>query len=49
MQQACSLLQTTNKSVEVIGEQVGFTSTSYFISLFKRIMGVSPHQYRLRL
>jgi AraC-like DNA-binding protein len=49
MQQACSLLQTTNKSIEVIGEQVGFTSTSYFISLFKRIMGVSPHQYRLRL
>ncbi|WP_339206459.1 AraC family transcriptional regulator [Paenibacillus sp. FSL K6-3182] len=49
MQQACSLLQTTNKSIEMIGEQVGFTSTSYFISLFKRIMGVSPHQYRLRL
>jgi len=49
IQQACHLLQSTNKSVEVIGEQVGLTNASYFISLFKRIMGVSPHQYRLRL
>lgn len=49
MQQACSLLQTTSRSVEVIGQQVGLKNTSYFISLFKRIMGVSPHQYRLNL
>jgi len=49
IQQACHLLQSTNKSVEVIGEQVGLTNASYFINLFKRIMGVSPHQYHLRL
>ncbi|MDQ6419008.1 AraC family transcriptional regulator [Paenibacillus sp. LHD-117] len=49
IQQACSLLQSSNQSVERIGEQVGLPNASYFIQLFKRIMGISPHQYRLKL
>lgn len=49
IQQACSLLQTSDQPVEVIAEQVGLGSPSYFIQLFKRFMGVTPHQYRLKL
>lgn len=49
IQQACSLLRSGSQSVEWIGAQVGLPNASYFIHLFKRMMGVSPHQYRLKL
>jgi AraC-like DNA-binding protein len=49
IQQACSLLRSGDQSVEWIGAQVGLPNASYFIHLFKRMMGVSPHQYRLKL
>lgn len=49
LQQACILLQTSNQSIEIIGEKVGLPNVSYFIKLFKKSMGISPHQYRLKL
>ncbi|QNK54459.1 AraC family transcriptional regulator [Paenibacillus sp. PAMC21692] len=49
IQQACSLLRGSDKPIELIGQQVGLPNVSYFIQLFKRTMGISPHQYRLKL
>lgn len=47
MKQACHLLQTTNTPVEVITEDIGLSNVSYFIQLFKKVIGTTPHQYRL--
>ncbi|WP_168120655.1 AraC family transcriptional regulator [Paenibacillus sp. HB172176] len=49
IRQACSLLHSSEQSIELIGEQVGLSNVSYFIQLFKKVMGISPHQYRLKL
>lgn len=47
IKEACQLLEMTHKSVEFIGESVGIKNASYFIQLFKKVIGVTPHQYRL--
>lgn len=47
IKQACQLLQITQKSIDIISECVGFGSVSYFIQLFKKMIGTTPHQYRL--
>lgn len=49
IKQACQLLQMTNKPIEFIGENVGFGSVSYFIQVFKKMVGTTPHQYRRSL
>lgn len=46
IRQACRLLETTELSVERIGNEVGFVSSSYFIQLFKREVGETPLRYR---
>ncbi|MFF2753777.1 bifunctional transcriptional activator/DNA repair enzyme AdaA [Psychrobacillus sp. NPDC058041] len=43
---AKELLETTNKSLVEIGSMVGMNNTSYFITLFKKITGDTPNQYR---
>lgn len=40
------LLITTNLSIEEISDLVGLTNTSYFHTLFKKQIGISPKQYR---
>lgn len=40
------LLKNTNLSIEEIGDLVGLNNTSYFYTLFKKEMGISPRQYR---
>lgn len=40
------LLKTTNLSIEEIGDLIGLSNTSYFYTLFKREIGISPKQYR---
>jgi transcriptional regulator GlxA family with amidase domain len=45
---ACKLLETTTLSVESIVYKVGYSDSSTFVQLFKRWMGISPHQYRIR-
>ncbi|MFE0776667.1 GlxA family transcriptional regulator [Streptomyces sp. NPDC058861] len=46
VRQAQHLLETTDHSVERIGDQVGFGSPTTFRDRFKRTTGVSPQTYR---
>lgn len=46
IKQACQLLITSNSSVEEIGIQVGISNASYFNQVFKKMLGVTPLQYR---
>lgn len=46
IEQAKSRLQTTKQSVTEIGRQVGLANTPYFITLFKKITGLTPAYYR---
>ncbi|WP_285765840.1 bifunctional transcriptional activator/DNA repair enzyme AdaA [Peribacillus sp. SI8-4] len=43
---ACSLLESSGQSVADIGLAVGFSSTPYFMTLFKKKMGTTPMGYR---
>ena len=43
---AKELLRTTRLTVSMIANAVGIESTSYFISIFKRLEGVTPLKYR---
>jgi len=46
---ATQLLSTTKKSISEIGFSVGYSDHSYFCKVFKKIMKVSPRQYRKNL
>ncbi len=39
-------LLTTTKSITEIAEEVGFSTTSHFISIFRRKKGITPAQFR---
>ena len=39
-------LQSSDKSIEEICESVGYQDTQYFRTLFKRLCGMTPSQYR---
>ena len=43
---ACKLLGTTEKSVEVIAAEVGFGSTKSFYENFRKFRGCTPREYR---
>lgn len=45
-QQACRLLETTDRKIVDISLEVGFDSLSYFISVFKQHRGCTPSRYR---
>lgn len=49
MEKARLLLETTNRKIAEISQDVGYMSTSYFISLFRAKEGCSPQQYRERV
>jgi AraC-like DNA-binding protein len=42
----CNLLSTTNDTVAAIAVEAGFYDHSHFTRGFKRVMGVSPSEYR---
>jgi AraC-like DNA-binding protein len=42
---ALKLIDSTKKNMQVIGQEVGFDSTSYFIKLFHQRFGMTPKQY----
>jgi AraC-like DNA-binding protein len=44
--EAKSLLRTTNMTVQQISEELNFPNQSFFGKYFKRIVGVSPKEYR---
>lgn len=43
---ACSLLESSDKSVLEISQLCGFNSTAYFSNVFKKIMKTSPSRYK---
>ena len=46
IRQACWLLKSTSLPIHRIALEVGLTNTSYFSSLFKRLVGMTPMKYR---
>jgi len=46
MEQACTLLRSTGKKILEISNETGYRNPKYFNYVFKRIMGVSPLDYR---
>ncbi|WP_337100515.1 helix-turn-helix transcriptional regulator [Paenibacillus sp. YIM B09110] len=46
MEKAKELLTTTEYSVSDIAEKTGYTSSSYFHRMFKKIYGVTPSEFR---
>ena len=43
---ACDLLDITNKSIKEISYAIGYEDAYYFSRIFKKVMGISPSQYR---
>lgn len=48
LQEAVLMLEQTNKTVQEIMNEVGYTNQSYFFKLFKRRFGTTPRDYRLK-
>lgn len=48
IEQACTLLETTDKSIMEIALSVGFDSVSYFVQRFASIRNITPNKYRNR-
>ncbi|NOU92331.1 helix-turn-helix domain-containing protein [Paenibacillus sp. LMG 31456] len=46
IQKCCELLNRTNSKISEIAELAGYQDMKYFHSLFKRITGMSPQQFR---
>jgi AraC family transcriptional regulator, arabinose operon regulatory protein len=46
MQHACQLLSFSSKSVQQIAYEIGYDDPYYFSRIFKKVLGVSPRQYR---
>lgn len=40
------LLRTTSHSIQEISQETGFNNASYFISIFRKSEGMTPHEYR---
>jgi AraC-like DNA-binding protein len=49
VQQACRLLNSGSMPITAVAEAVGLTKLSYFCKIFKELIGITPHQYRLRI
>lgn len=49
MEQACSLLLHTDKSITDVAFLTGFHSSSYFIACFRRLKGITPLAYRRQM
>ncbi|HHX36494.1 MAG TPA: helix-turn-helix domain-containing protein [Clostridiaceae bacterium] len=46
IEHSCDLLLTTDQPISEVALQSGFEDRSYFSKVFKRIMGLTPGQYR---
>ncbi len=41
-------LQHSNRQIQLIADEMNFANTSFFTKFFKRMTGVTPHEYRKR-
>ena len=48
-QKAKVFLAETDQSISEIGEAVGFVSSSHFSHIFRKTVGCSPSEYRVRI
>jgi len=48
LEEAKRLLETSDEAVEAIANDVGYEDSSFFGRLFRRKVGITPMQYRLR-
>jgi transcriptional regulator GlxA family with amidase domain len=48
LEEAKQMLETTEKPIEEIAAEVGYQDASFFTRLFRRKVGLTPAQYRLR-
>lgn len=46
IKKACELIKNTNKNIEVISAEVGYSSSLSFRRAFKKVMGLPPSSYR---
>ncbi|HDV8554419.1 AraC family transcriptional regulator, partial [Escherichia coli] len=49
MQHATKMITSTEKHINRISYDVGYTSTSYFIRNFKNYFGITPKQFSLKV
>lgn len=49
LDRAQQLLRTTKLPVQAIAEAVGYDTTSYFYTIYKKAFGITPKEYRDRL
>lgn len=48
VQKACDIMKKTNDSMDVVAQRVGFTTTSTFNRNFKKFLGTSPYQWKIK-
>ena len=46
IEKSIDLLTTTDKSITEVALMVGFSSTSHYIKVFKKLMHITPSKYR---
>lgn len=46
MQEACKLLQSTDMYIYEVSTKMGYTDPYYFSRIFKKVVGVSPKEYK---
>lgn len=49
MKKAKIILENTEYNVKAVGEMVGFSDSNYFTKVFKRKVGISPSEYKIRI
>lgn len=49
MEKAKALLVTTNNTLQMIAEAVGYTEGNNFQNIFKRVVGVTPGEWRKKM
>jgi len=49
MERGMELLESTDKTLAIIGEEIGYNHYRYFIKVFKDYYGMTPSQYRRKV
>ncbi|EFB7483281.1 AraC family transcriptional regulator, partial [Escherichia coli] len=44
-----NMLMATEKNINIISREVGYVSTSYFISKFRNYFGITPKQFSIKV